>query len=199
MRRYEQIADVYRLKVTRTPQPGERLPLRGSLGLVAVVTLCAFVLVAWQDDGLELRRAVLVSAIVCGSLCVGCLLMDWAIAHRTATVEEYAPRVQAQAPPLVLRPLAVSARDGLRFAKDALICIDGRWVERRGGASLEAMKARGWQREDWEQARDWLIAQGYLRWKGAERRLGTAWNLEAVSGWLNRSMQCATVQDSGES
>jgi len=82
-------------------------------------------------------------------------------------------------------PLSFDARDARRFVNDALLVINGQWMDKGGGASVRAMEAKGWSRERWNAAVGWLMDNGLLRWRNeAEHRAGLEWDFERLDRFM---------------
>lgn len=176
-------AGVVPQRVIREPRATESVPLKSALVLVLVISACVFV--GLWADGHDVRLAGLWAVIVCGLLCAVCLAGDLLAAHRTATVEEYAPRALAQGEPVRLQPIPFSARDAREFMHDALIRVNGEWKDKGGGMALRPMMAKGWTRTRWELATRYLLKAGVLRWKDeAEPQQGYRWDWGMVEKWM---------------
>ena len=121
---------------------------------------------------------------VTGFLVMWVLLMlaHWPRRERPARVAPVAMDVSMP----VIRP-AFSAHDALRFIHDALICVNGVWSDKDGGASQREMERKGWPRADWDMAVAWLLEHGILEWKNPQaHQQGTRWNFERLDRFVGR-------------
>jgi hypothetical protein len=123
---------------------------------------------------------------VTGFLAMWVLLMlaHWPRRERPARVAPVAMDVSMP----VLRPV-FSAHDALRFIHDALICVNGVWSDKDGGASQREMERKGWPRADWDMAVAWLLEHGILEWKNPQaHQQGTRWNYVALDRFVGRGL-----------
>jgi len=168
---------------TRQAAPREGDLARMFLSAVSI-GLGGGILVGWTRAGFDRWRGGMAAA----ALFVLMVLL-WNVAWlRTAQTQEiqreYPPR-PAPAPELAgLGPWRPGPPDGRKFARDALVQLNGEWSD-LGGGTWRAMRRMGWTQERWTATRDWLIGNGFLRWRN-ERipQLGTTWELARVKEWL---------------
>jgi len=164
------------------------IPAMHSLILAVSLAACTGVAaVIWQDMGESVNWRVTLlttAATLTGAFCAAWLLFLWAQeaerrAGRVQAVQSSVTTCTYDALPLI--PPEFGVRDARRFVTAALIRIDGRWQSRPGGNTQRAMQERGWPKEEWERAIDWLTNAGVLKWKNPlSHTQGTEWDFEAL-------------------